>query len=241
MVAPVASFAEIAAMSAAENVGRARAWVAVPLVAALAVMLAGCIKIEDKDAPRGGDAGWLGDLEVGSGLLAFDGDAVVLERGGAKARIAANGDLTIDGTAVAVDATQRQNLVAYHDAARQLRKNAIATGREGAELAKDVVADVVSGLASGNTSEIEQNARRRAEDVKRAAARICEDLAAMQAAQERLAGTLEAFKPFATIDRAALDDCRSDTAPDAALAATGAGSATPPSAGTASEAPAATR
>lgn len=202
-------------MIASTRNGYARAWVAVALVAALA----GCIKIEDRNAPKQAeDASWVDDLNFGSGNLSFDGDAIVLERGGSKARIAANGDLTIDGKAVAIDEAQRKELVAYHGAARQLRTNAIATGRAGVDLAKNVVGDVLSGLAKGDTSGVERNAEAQAENVKRAAARLCDDLGAMRAAQDRLAGTLDAFKPFATIDQAELDDCRVDTAPDPALA-----------------------
>jgi hypothetical protein len=193
----------------------ARAWVALALAAALA----GCIKIEDKDAPKGGDeSSWVDDLNLGSGNLSFDGDAVVLKRAGSKARIAPNGDLTIDGKAVTIDDAQRKDLVAYHGAARQLRTNALATGQAGVKLAKDVVTDVLTGIAKGDTSGIERRAELKAQDVKRAAGRICGDLGAMRAAQDRLAGTLDAFKPFATIDQAALDDCQLETGPDPALA-----------------------
>jgi hypothetical protein len=211
----------------------ARAWVAVAAVAALA----GCIKIEDRNAAKGEDASWAEHLDLGSGGLSFDGDAVVLERGGSTARIAADGTLTIDGVSVPVDDAQRRELVAYREAARQLRTNALATGQAGVQLAKNVVADVISGVASGDTSRIERNAEREADNVRRAAARLCSDLDAMRAAQDRLAGTLAPFQPFATIDQAALDDCRRETAPDAALAgpasavpatAAAAGSAAPP-------------
>jgi hypothetical protein len=226
-------------MNAAARNLYAPVWLAVALLAALA----GCIKIEDKDAPKGGDgkggdgASWVDDLNLGSGNLAFDGDAVVLKRGSTTARIAANGDLTIDGKDVPVDAEQRAELVAYHGAARQLRSNALATGRAGAQLAKDVVADVLSGIAQGDTSEIKRNAELKAQNVKRAAGRICDDLGTMRAAQDRLAGSLDAFKPFATIDAATLDDCRVETAPDPALAT--ASPDAPNSAGPTTEVPAA--
>lgn len=202
-------------MNASTRITYAPAWVALALVAALA----GCIKIEDKNAPKdGNESSWVDDLNLGSGNLSFDGDAVVLKRGDSKARISANGDLTIDGKAVTIDDAQRKDLVAYHGAARQLRTNALATGQAGVKLAKDVVSDVLTGIAKGDTSGIERSAELKAQNVKRAAARICGDLGAMRAAQDRLAGTLEAFEPFATIDQAALDDCRLETGPDPALA-----------------------
>ncbi len=236
-------------MNVAARNGYVRACVALALGGALVATLAGCIKIEDRNAAKSGeDASWVDDLNVGSGNLAFDGDAVVLERRGSKARIGANGDLTIDGRAVAIDDAQRRELVAYHGAARQLRTNAVATGREGVKLAKDVVGDVLAGIAKGDTSGIERTAELRAENVKRAAARLCDDLGAMRAAQDRLASTLDAFRPFATIDQSALDDCRRETAPDAALAgganaATGAAATAPtteePAAANAANSPAA--
>jgi hypothetical protein len=213
-------------MKAGSVNGYARAWIAVAMTAALA----GCIKIEDKDASKdGGGTSWVDHMDLGSGSLSFDGGVVVLKRGGSTARIAANGDLTVDGKAVAIDDAQRRDLVAYRDAARQLRKNALATGQAGVQLAKNVVSEVISGVASGDTSKIERNAELEAEKVKSAAARLCTDLGVMRAAQDRLAGTLTPFQPFATIDQAALDDCRHETAPNAALA--GAGSAAPGTAG----------
>jgi hypothetical protein len=201
-------------MKASAMNGYTRAWVAVAMAAALA----GCIKIEDKNAAKGGEGtSWVDRMDLGSGNVSFDGDAVVLERGGSTARIAADGALTIDGAAVTVNDAQRRDLVAYREAARQLRTNALATGQAGVQLAKNVVAEVISGVASGDTSKIERNAEREAEKVKHAAARLCSDLDAMRAAQDRLAGTLPPFQPFATIDQAALDDCRRETAPNAAL------------------------
>jgi hypothetical protein len=214
-------------MKASAMNGHARAWVAVAAAAALA----GCIKVEDKDAAKSGqDASWAEHLDLGSGGLSFDGDAVVLERGGSTARIAADGSLTVDGAAVTVNDAQRRDLVAYREAARQLRTNALATGQAGVQLAKNVVAEVISGVASGDTSKIERNAEREAEKVKHAAARLCGDLDAMRAAQDRLAGTLTPFRPFATIDQAALDDCRRETAPNAALAGTEPAPPAPPAA-----------
>jgi hypothetical protein len=202
-------------MNASAVNGYARVWIAF----ALAVALAGCIKIEDKDASKdGGGTSWVDQMNLGSGSLSFDGGVVVLKRGGSTARIAANGDLTIDGTAVAIDDAQRRDLVAYRDAAHQLRTNALATGQAGVQLAKNVVSEVISGVASGDTSKIERNAELEAEKVKSAAARLCTDLGVMRAAQDRLAGTLTPFRPFATIDQPALDDCRHETAPNAGLA-----------------------
>jgi hypothetical protein len=209
-------------MKASAVNGYARAWIAVALAAALA----GCIKIEDKNAPKGGDeASWVDHLNFGTGSISFDDGAVVLKRGSSTARIAADGDLIVDGAAVTIDDAQRRDLVAYRDAAHQLRTNALATGQAGVQLAKNVVSEVISGVASGDTSKIERNAELEAGKVKRAAARLCTDLGVMRAAQDRLAGTLTPFQPFATIDQAALDDCRRDTSPDAALA--GATSAAP--------------
>lgn len=195
-----------------------RLGVALAAVAALAA----CIKIEDKNAPKAADA-WTQHLKFDAGALSFDGDAVVIASGGRTARIAPNGDLAIDGRAVAVGGEQRKQLVEYHAAAHRLRTHAGDTGRAGVQLAKDVVTDVLADIGAGKPGvEIEKNLEQKVGGVKRAAARLCDDLVAIRAAQEGIAAAVPDFAPFATIDQADVDDCRKDTAPpaDAVVAGT---------------------
>jgi hypothetical protein len=211
-------------MSATFTVGFLRA----ALVVATAAALAGCIKIESRDeksaaADAAGatappapstDDGWTKHIEFHGAGLSYDGDTVVISQDGAKARIAANGDLAVDGRPVTVDAAQRQALTEYHAAALQLRENAKGLAGEGVDLGKAVVAEVLHGIAKGDVSQVEKTAETKADALRRSAGRLCTDLATMRGVQERLTATLAEFRPFATIDQKDLDDCTKDTGPE---------------------------
>jgi hypothetical protein len=170
---------------------------------------------------------WSNHVHLSGGGISFDGDTVVLGKSAPKARIAANGDLTIGDAPVAVDAAQRAELVAYHGAALQFRAHAIDVGKAGAQLGKDAVVDVVKGIASGDTSKIEANVKAKAEGVKAAAGRLCQDVRALKASQDRLAAGIPQFAPYATLVQGDVEDCLKETAPEAAQVASGAPAQTP--------------
>jgi hypothetical protein len=218
---------------------------------AVAVTLAGCIKIENKDAASSASTNddWSSHLQFGGSGISFDGDAVVISGTSGKARIAPDGGLTIDGRAVTVDATQRAALAEYHAGAMQLRTHAKQVAGEGVDLGKAIVADVLGGIAKGDTSQIEKNAEAKADGLRRSAARLCTDLTRMRGAQDRVTATLAEFRPYATLDQSDLDDCLKDVPPegeaqaaDAAHAsAPGAPPTAPPAAAPEATAPAAPR
>ena len=49
--------------------------------------------------------------------------------------------------------------------------------------------------------------------VRVAAGRICEDLATLRQAQQSLAASLEAFRPYASVSQEDVTDCARDTQP----------------------------
>lgn len=169
------------------------------------------------DAAKSPDAE--GDhLAFDAGNLSYDSGAVVVGRSEPKARIAANGDLTIGGTAVTVDATQRAQLAEYHATATAFRTHAKEVGLAGARLGTQIAADVIGSLAKGDTSHVEANAKEKAEGIKAAAFRLCEDLQSLRGTERKLAASLPQFEPYVFVEGKDVDDCMKDTRPAAQAA-----------------------
>jgi hypothetical protein len=145
-----------------------------------------------------------GSTSIANGGIVVRGEQVVLHgTGGVDGSLDATGNLAVDGRAVAVDATQRDQLRQYYQAAHAVREHGIATGKAGAALAlksvKVAAAHVTGGDGAGADAALDAATRR----VDREASKICLQLQQIRAAQDRLAATLPAFSPFAHIvDRA---------------------------------------
>jgi hypothetical protein len=145
------------------------------------------------------------------GSLKLHADEVTIAPGGVPAaHVWSDGRLTIGNTDVAVSADQRARLVDYYRGAAAITQHAVETGKAGADVGLAAANEVVKGLSSGNTSQIGAKVEAKARDVKRQAARMCDDLVAMRAAQEALATTLEQFRPYTVVSDKDVTDCRKD-------------------------------
>jgi len=189
---------------------RAVTWIAVAL---FATQLAACGRSAPESGSEVGDSAFGTVISIGS--LGISRDAVTIRpEGRPDARILPGGRLTIDGRDIAVNAAQRAQLVAYHDAAMQLREHGKQTGIAGAKVGLAAIGAVISGLAAGDPKSIGPKVTAEAERVKQAALKLCEDLARMRQAQDALAVELEAFRPYATIGAGDLSDCRDTVGAD---------------------------
>lgn len=128
------------------------------------------------------------------------------------AQITPQGDLLIQGQAVAVSAEQRALLLAYRKQALGIAETGMAMGAQGAELAGKAVTQVLGSVFSGKGDEFGQ--RMNAEGGKLAvqARQLCTQLGPMRATQQRLAAALPAFKPYARMTQADIVDCRQEGA-----------------------------
>lgn len=142
--------------------------------------------------------------------IANNGDVMVHARAGSDARITATGDLSIQGTNVAVTPAQRELLQGYHADATRLRKDAIATGKAGMETGMHALDAVAKGLASGNADSIDSEVNSHANKVDALAHAVCQDLARLYADQGRVTATIPAFSPYATIESHEVSECRGD-------------------------------
>jgi hypothetical protein len=138
------------------------------------------------------------------GIRPGDGEVTVYTSHEPDAVINANGDLQIDQQTVAVDPAARELLKNYYQNAMMVRTDGIATGKAGAAVGAQALKSVASGLSSGHPEQIGQDVQAKAQQVKLSALKICQDLSAIQLAQDQLAARLPAFQPYGHI--VSLDD-----------------------------------
>lgn len=164
-------------------------------VAALSVAAAGCVQSDDSVFQH---------LSVLS-----DTRIAVHAHAGADAIVTAQGDLVIDGKPVVLNAAQAQIVTRYFASAMALRSDAVKTGVAGASTAATAITSVAAGLASGDTDSIDARVNASTVKLDAAANKICTDLQSLQNAQDDLAAALPQFKPYATIAKHEVDDCKS--------------------------------
>lgn len=141
--------------------------------------------------------------KMAAGDISIGGDTLP------KAAITATGELVIDGTPVALDAAQRQQLMAYRQQLVDIANDGVGIGLQGAELGVGAAAEALGAVFNGE-DEKQMNARieARADDIRQAARQLCERLPALMSAQQQLASAVPAFAPYASMDQDAVDTCR---------------------------------
>ncbi|MGY3264748.1 DUF2884 family protein [Lysobacter sp. HA35] len=139
---------------------------------------------------------------------------VKLTENGRHAEITPKGDLIIDGKTIAVNAEQRQLLLEHRAHILEIASAGIEIGKQGAHLAGHAVSEAISGIFSGNTDRIEKSVEAQSQEMKRAAASLCDKLPAMYASQQRVAQAVPEFAPFATMKSTEQDKCHDDLTSD---------------------------
>lgn len=124
-----------------------------------------------------------------------------------KAEITPQGDLLVEGKPVEIDAAQRKMLLDYRGHVVALAEAGMAMGIKGADLAGKAITETLGGLFSGDTASIEQRVEAEAEKLEAEARQLCSQLQPMLELQGRLAASLPAFKPYATMTQEDVDDC----------------------------------
>jgi Protein of unknown function (DUF2884) len=134
---------------------------------------------------------------ISNNITMHDGVITIKVSGAPTATVDQQGQLVVDGKAVAVNDAQHALLQRYNGTALKMHDDAIATGKAGAETATKALGAVAGKLTGADSAEeTRQKAEAAAKDVQQAAAKICDDLADMKSAQDELANQLEAFKPY---------------------------------------------
>lgn len=159
--------------------------------------------------------------ELHEGNIAIGGDGINVsingkhyagdpDDGRPRAEISPEGNLLVDGNAVAIDANQRALLLDYRGQIIAIAEAGIAIGGKGAGLAEAALKQAVGAIFSGNSEEIERNVEAEAKKLQAEARVLCTKLPAMLETQQRLAASLPEFKPYATMTQEDVDDCLKD-------------------------------
>lgn len=131
-----------------------------------------------------------------------------------KAEITPQGDLLIEGKAVAIDAGQRKLVQAYRAGIVSVAQAGMDIGVRGADLGMKAAGEAISGIFSGNTDDIEKRIEAEAAGIKASARQLCDRLPALLSAQDALAASVPEFKPYATMVKGDVDDCYEDNDED---------------------------
>jgi len=130
-----------------------------------------------------------------------------------RAEISPQGDLLIGGKPVAVTPQQRALLLEYRARLVDVVEQGMQIGTQGADLASHAVGDALSAAFSGKSHQhVHDELEARAAGIRQAAAKLCERLPDMLAAQQKLASAMPAFRPYATMSEEDIDRCRRDAA-----------------------------
>ena len=151
--------------------------------------------------------------------MSLDGDTITLHRtGGPSAHVTRDGRFTVGAAPVTLSAQQQAEFVTLYNTAQQIKQHGIQTGKAGAAVGLAAAHEALDGIAKGDTSQIGAKVEAQADQVRVAAGRICEDLATLRQAQQSLAASLEAFRPYASVAQDDVTDCARDTQPKAGSA-----------------------
>ena len=134
----------------------------------------------------------------------YTGDA---NDGRPRAEITPQGDLLVDGKPVAATPAQRAMLLEYRGQVIAVAEAGMAIGSKAADLAGTAVKESLGALFGGDSAGVEKRVEAQAMKIKEDARLICAQLPAMLATQQKLAASMPAFKPYATMDQDDVDDC----------------------------------
>ena len=135
-----------------------------------------------------------------------------------KGEITPGGDLLVDGKAVAVDASQRRQLLDYRKQVIGIAKTGIDAGEHAAMVAIDLTNVslfrlIVGGMTGSLERRVEASVKR---DIEPAVLQICRQLPQLRDSQQELATSVPEFRPYATLDDDDVEDCESDIRNDLA-------------------------
>lgn len=131
-----------------------------------------------------------------------------------KAEITPEGELLIDGQALGLGEAQRQLALAYREQLTEIAVTGAEIGLQGASLATEAMSGAVAAALAGDGEAFGKKMEAEGEKIRVAAARLCERVPALLAAQAALAEAVPEFKPYAERTVVKLEGCEDGT-PDA--------------------------
>lgn len=127
-----------------------------------------------------------------------------------RAEITPDGQLLIDGKAVAMTESQKALTLAYRKELIAIAEAGMDIGSQGVDFAAKAVGEAIKGALSGTEAEVRARIEAEAEQFRTAALAICDHLPALLKAQERVVGAFPEIAPYARVTVENIEDCRKD-------------------------------
>lgn len=139
-----------------------------------------------------------------------------------KAEITPQGDLLIEGKAVAITAAQRSELLAYRGHIVGIAEAGMAIGAQGANIAGHALSGAVGAIFGGKDGEkeFEQRMQAQGRKIEAEAMKLCARMPGLLSSQQALAASLPEFKPYARMTQEDIDDCGKDVGKHKGVAVT---------------------
>ena len=116
---------------------------------------------------------------------------------GSKAKIAANGDMTIAGKAIALNENQRALSKSYYAATKKIALQGIEIGKESAKLATQAIGVAISSVFSDGAGtdgkDIEKTIEAKAGKIEAVAQKLCTNAIELKGIQEKLVAAVPEF------------------------------------------------
>jgi hypothetical protein len=123
------------------------------------------------------------------------------------AQLSPQGDLLIDGKAVALEASQRALLLEYRTQLAGIAEDGAAVGLQAAELAGSAMKEAAAGLFTGDSKSIEERVLSESGKVQAAARALCDRLPKLLETQRLAAEAIPEFRPYATMTEEDVRKC----------------------------------
>ena len=154
------------------------------------------------------------NLDISSGHIGFSSDSPHVS-GRPRAEISPQGDLLIDGNAIAIAPQQRALLLQYRGEIIDVAEAGMQIGTQGADLASHAIGTALNAAFSGKShQQVHDEMEAEAAGIRQSAAKLCARLPALRDTQQKLAASLPTFAPYATMTQADIDDCRKNALKD---------------------------
>ena len=151
------------------------------------------------------------DVDTGDQIHLDGSDAVITAHDGSEARIAPSGDLSIRGRPVTITPEQRQLLQRYALGIRDIQDRGLAIGEHAVQMVSGMLGTLVSSLlVDGDSQDLDQKMRAKAEPLKDEARALCKDVKSEKKVQDAIAASLPAFQPYAVIEPHPEHSCHID-------------------------------
>lgn len=183
---------------------------ATTLLLASSLALSACGNAQDtsQDSP----GGWAGitekaQAEIREEMATKNLDIGKHVSGQKRAQLSPQGDLLIDGEAVALDPAQRALLLEYRHELAGIAEDGAVIGLQAAELATTAMKEAAVGLFTGDSKSIEERVHGETGHIETAARALCDRLPRLLESQRRAAEAIPEFRPYATMTEEDVRKC----------------------------------